>query len=422
MQVTDINMTIEAEKGEAHPAADGSVHILTINSGSSSVKFSVFRMGNAEEVVLTGGIDRIGLRASLFKVSGGDGRVLAQELRDLADHEAAFSMLFDWRDRLLGDVRPGCVGHRIVHGGSRFLLPHLVTDEVMAALVRLTPLAPDHLPHEVQAIRAVQRRYPRLPQVVCFDTAFHRDMPKVASMLPLSRYLWSEGVRRYGFHGLSYEYIMAELAREAGEGAARGRVIIAHLGNGASMAAVRDGVSVETTMGFTPLGGLVMGTRPGDMDPGVLLYLIGEKGFRPSTISDLLNKRAGLLAVSGMTSDMKELLVKEATEAHAAEAVDLFCYQAKKFVGALAAALHGLDTLVFTGGIGENAPVVRDRICEGLEFLGIDIAPAANAENRGIISAPGGRVTVRAMKTDEDLMVARHTRGVVYGHGAKGGG
>lgn len=386
------------------------LRILTVNSGSSSVKFSLYE---GEEMIFEGSINRIGLKGSLLSVRGQEGRVLEERHTDIADHDAAFSTLFAWLRGLSPDTFLDAVGHRIVHGGNRFLQPHLVTAEAVETLTRLIPFAPDHLPDEIRAIRAVERLYPSLAQVACFDTAFHRHMPEVARMYPLPRFLWREGVRRYGFHGLSYEYIMEELAREAGPEKAHGRVLVAHLGNGASMAAVRGGRGVETTMGFTPSGGLMMGTRPGDLDPGVLLYLLEEKGMRPSTVSDIVNQHAGLQAVSGMTSDMRELLVLEATEAHAAQAIDLFCYSAKKAVGALTAVLGGLDTMVFTGGVGEHAPIIRERICSGLEFLGIAIDTTLNDTNREIISRVGSPVCVRVMRTDEELMIARHTAGLI---------
>ena len=356
--------------------------------------------GSEEQRRVRGAVERVGLRSGIFRAENARGETLVERHEDVQDHDKAFDVLFAW---LCGSsAAPDAVGHRIVHGGDAFVEPHTVTEELVRMLLRLTPLAPDHLPHEIRAIRAVKRSYPALPQVACFDTAFHRHMPRLARMYPLPRFLEREGVRRYGFHGLSCEYIMAELEKEAGKEAAGRRIIIAHLGNGASMTAVRNGKSMDTTMGFTPAGGLMMGTRPGDLDPGVMLYLLEEKGLRPSTVSDMVNQHAGLLAVSARTSDMEEFLSAETTDPHAAEAVMLFCYQASKFVGALAAVLGGLDTLVFTGGIGENAPAVRAAICSGLEFLGIEIDPAANRANMPIISAGGSRVSVRVMKTDEE--------------------
>jgi len=384
--------------------------ILTINSGSSSVKFSLFRLGNDEEQRrLRGAIERIGLRSGVFRVENEGGETLVERHENVQNHEMAFDVLFAWLDGVSGEPPPDAVGHRIVHGGNHFVQPHVVTEKVMKTMMGLTPLAPDHLPHEIMAIRAVKRSHPKLPQVACFDTAFHRNMPRAARIYALPRFLEQEGVRRYGFHGLSYEYIMEELAKEAGSGTVPGRVIIAHLGNGASMAAVRDAMCVDTTMGFTPSGGLMMGTRSGDLDPGVILYLLEEKSMRPSTVNDMINQHAGLIAVSGKTSDMADLLAVEGTDAHAAEAVMLFCYEAKKFAGALTAVLGGLDAFVFTGGIGENAPAVRERICSGLEFLGIEIDAEANRVNGSVISAPASRVVVRVMKTDEELMTARHT-------------
>jgi acetate kinase len=392
--------------------ASTSLRILTVNSGSSSIKFSLYAMGSKEEILFTGSISRIGLQGSFFSVRGPGGSVIEERYSDVPDHDAAFSVFFAWFRSFSADTFIDAVGHRIVHGGSRLVEPHTVTRDVLDQLARLALLAPEHLPHEIKAIKAVERLYPTLVQVVCFDTAFHRNMPQVARMYPLPRFLLREGVYRYGFHGLSYEYIVGELEREAGKEVAHGRVVVAHLGNGASMAAVSGGQGIETTMGFTPTGGLMMGKRSGDLDPGVLLYLLQEKGMRPSTVQDIVNEHAGLQAVSGITSDMRELLVLEATEAHAAQAVALFCYSAKKALGALAAVLAGVDTLVFTGGVGENSPIVRERICSGLEFLGITIDTALNDTNAPIVSRAGAGATVRVMKTDEELMIARHTLGL----------
>lgn len=395
-----------------------SLTVLVLNSGSSSVKFSLYGVGGptkqpTEKRMMRGSIERIGLKSSIFRTRNERDETVVERHEDVHDHDQAFDLLFSAIGRLSIKSSPDAVGHRIVHGGNHFVEPRVATQEVMKSLVALTPLAPDHLPHEIKAMKAVERSYPALPQVVCFDTAFHRHMPDVAKMYPLPRFLWGEGARRYGFHGLSYEYIMAELAKQAEYGAGLGRIVIAHLGNGASMAAVKDGKGIDTTMGLTPAGGLMMGTRPGDLDPGVVLYLLQEKGLRASTVNDIINQHSGLLAVSARTPDMHELLSIETTDAHAAEAVNLFCYQAKKFLGALAAALGGIDLFVFTGGIGENAPGVRERICDGLQFLGVEIDPDANRAGRSVISVPGGRVVVRVMKTDEDLMIARHTRHLI---------
>jgi acetate kinase len=385
------------------------LRILTINSGSSSLKVAMYHMGRSETLVLSGSIERIGLRASLFHIQDADGETLIQDHLDLPDHDAALNMLFEWLQGHAPGQDLDAVGHRVVHGGAQYNQPHLITPELVATLRELVPLAPDHLPHELKAIEAVSRSYPALKQVACFDTAFHRHMPHIAQIYALPRHFWHEGVLRYGFHGLSYEYIMQELMREAGPEVASGRVVIAHLGNGASMAAVLGGKSVDTTMGLTPTGGLVMSTRSGDLDPGVILYLLEEKRMRPSTLNDLLNQHAGLLGVSGTTSDMEDLLSQEAKNPHAAVAVDLFCYQAKKYLGALAAVLGGLDTLIFTGGIGENAAPVRWRICQDTEFLGIRLDASRNDANAPIISRSDSPASVRVMRTDEELMIARHT-------------
>jgi acetate kinase len=388
--------------------------ILTINSGSSSLKLALYYMtGPSETLVLSGIIERIGLRAGLFRVNDVNGGTLVHQHLDLPDHDTALRVLFEW----LANYAPGqdlcAVGHRVVHGGPKYSQPHLITSELMAALNELIPLAPEHLPHELNAIQAVSRMYPSLTQVACFDTAFHRHMPDLAQMYALPRHLMHEGVMRYGFHGLSYEYILQELRSAAGLETADGRVIVAHLGNGASMAAVRCGKSVDTTMGFTPTGGLVMSTRSGDLDPGVVLFLLEEKGMRPHAVNDMLNQQAGLLAVSGLSSDMKDLLSNAGENPHASEAVDLFCYQAKKYLGALAAVLGGLDTLIFTGGIGENAPAVRRCISCDMEFLGIHLDASRNDANAPVISDDGSPVTVRVMKTNEELMMARHTRNLI---------
>jgi acetate kinase len=389
------------------------MRISTINSGSSSIKVGLYEMGEAEELVLSGSMERIGVRAGVFRMADADGASLIDEHTDLPDHEAALGRLFDWLEKHERGRQLDAVGHRVVHGGSEYTRPHRITDDLMTALKELVPLAPDHLPHEVKAIQITADAYPDLAQVACFDTAFHRHMPRLAQIYPLPRHFQHEGLVRYGFHGLSYEYIMQELRQEAGEEAAGGRVIIAHLGNGASMAAVRYGKSVDTTMGFTPAGGLVMSTRSGDLDPGLLIYLLEEEGMTPSGLNDLVNQQAGLLGVSEISSDMKDLLDKEEQEPHARQAVDLFCYQARKHIGALAAVLGGLDTLIFTAGIGANAPAVRERICHELAFLGIHLDAQRNAANAAIISHEEGPVTVRVMHTDEDLMIARHTFTVI---------
>ncbi len=370
-------------------------------------------MGQTEALELSGNIERIGLRGSHFHIRNAQGETLIEADRDIADHDAAFKMLMEWLHSRFPDQVLDAVGHRIVHGGTVYSQPHLITPELEAALKEIIRLAPDHLPHELKAIRAVERYYPDLKQVACFDTAFHRQMPELAQRFPLPRSLWHEGVLRYGFHGLSYEYIMEKLGEVAGVEAAHGRVIVAHLGNGASMAAIKNGNSVDTTMGLTPAGGLIMGTRSGDLDPGVLLYLLEEKQRSPSTVDYLVNQRSGLMGISGSSSDMRDLLGREASDPQAMQAVDMFCYQARKYLGSMAAALGGLDTLVFTAGIGAYSPAIRRRICQGMEFMGIEVETDRNEANADVISRDGGPVTIRVMKTDEELMIARHTRNLL---------
>ena len=392
----------------------GAQRLLTINTGSSSLKAALYRL--REDTTGTPEIraeaSRIGGRGGL-RFADARGETLEEHRGSLPDHAAALDALLSrLRVRgLYGDAL-AAVGHRIVHGGDRHRAPQRVTLDVVADLRALVPIDPNHLPQAIAAIEAVGRAYPAVPQVACFDTAFHSRMPRVARLYALPGRLAEEGIIRYGFHGLSYEYVIGELRRLEPEAAA-GRVVVAHLGNGASMAAVRGGVGVDTTMGFTPTGGLVMGTRSGDLDPSVPLFLLEEQGLTPTEVGDLVNKQAGLLGVSGTSADMRDLLDRELDDGRAAEAVALFCYQAKKFLGAMAAALGGLDALVFTGGIGEHSATVRERVCEGLGFLGIRLDPDRNAAHAPIISIDDASVTVRVVTTDEDLMVARHTRRLI---------
>ncbi len=383
--------------------------VLTINSGSSSLKFSLYHAGASMELKVSGELERIGLTEGLFQIRDSGGRRLVERELRVSDHEAALKELLEWMGSYPPAQNLDAVGHRIVHGGSEYRRPHWIDSSLLDELQKLVPLAPEHLPHEIRAVQVLARLHPALKQAACFDTSFHASIPKIARLYALPREYWEQGVRRYGFHGLSYEYIMEELAREAGERAAKGRIVIAHLGNGASMTAVQKGKSVETTMGFTPAGGLVMGTRTGDLDPGVILFLLEEKGLSLSEVRALVNHRGGLLGISGLSSSMKDLLDKEAGDSRAAEAVSLFCFQAKKFLAALASVLGGLDTLVFTGGIGENAPTVRWHICKGLDFMGISLDRRKNRKGSPVISHRSSPVTVRVIKTDEELMVDRHT-------------
>jgi acetate kinase len=387
------------------------VRILTINCGSSTLKFDLFDAADGERSIARGVVDRIGGRGSAELISESGER----KLRSIAaaDHGEATLQAIRLLDSsgFFGALE--AVGHRVVHGGVRFSGPVLLDAEAEVAIEEFAELAPLHNGPAVAAIRAVREALgPGMSQVAAFDTAFHSRMPRVARLYALPRHLAEEGVVRYGFHGLSYEYVMEELHR-VDPGVADGRVVVAHLGNGASMAAVRDGAGVDTTMGFSPTGGLVMGTRSGDLDPSVPLFLLEEWGLTPTQVSDLVNKQAGLLGVSGTSADMRDLLELGASDPHAAEAVALFCYQARRFLGALAAALGGLDALIFTGGIGEHSSTVRERICEGLGFLGIRLDPDRNAEHAPVISHDGDPVTVRVIPTNENLMVARHTRQLI---------
>jgi acetate kinase len=383
------------------------LRILTINSGSSSVKFALFQMGQAETLLFSGRMERIGLDAGVFKAKGADGAKLLERQMHLPDHAAAFQALFDWLRDQPAAKKLDAVGHRIVHGGPKYTQPQIIDSALIESLKKLIPLAPEHLPHQVVAIENVSRLYPALTQVACFDTAFHADMPRLAKIYSLPRQYEAEGLRRYGFHGLSYEYIMSELKNEDAA-TANGRIVIAHLGNGSSMAAVREGNCLDTTMGFTPTGGLVMSTRIGDVDPGVIIYLQREKGLTATQVNELVTQKAGLLGISGTSSDMADLLEREKHDPNASEAVELFCRQAKKFLAAFAGVLGGLDTVIFTAGIGENCPSIRSRICDSLSFAGIQIDQGRNDTNARNISADGSRVRVGVIKTNEELMIARH--------------
>jgi acetate kinase len=392
--------------------------ILTINSGSSSLKVALYEMSQVETLLLTANVERVGLPDSQIQIIAADGAPLFDQHNDLPNHDAALQALFTWLKDHPSGSNLSAVGHRVVHGGSRYSEPQPVTPTLIAALRELTPVDPDHLPQALDGIETVGRIYPSLPQVACFDTAFHRHMPKVAQMYALPRKFYDAGLLRYGFHGLSYEFILWEL-RHLDPVTASGRVIIAHLGNGASMVAVQAGLSLDTTMGFTPVAGLVMGTRCGDLDPGALLYLQQAHGMTAAELNELINQQSGLLGISETSSDMKDLLDREAEDPRAAEAIALFCYQAKKYLGAYTAALGGLDTLVFTGGIGEHAAAIRRSICDGLSFLGLQLDPERNDAHAPLISGDNSRVTVRVIKTDEDLMIARHTHDLIISKGAK---
>lgn len=382
-----------------------SASVLAINRGSSSIKFAVYQTGSQLKTSLSGKLDRVGLGGTTLSWQATEsGRSEGQTAAP--DSEPGPRFLMDWLEAQPEFSAVRAVGHRVVHGLAH-TEPARITTELLDALHRAEPYAPDHLPREIELIEAFRERHPDLPQVACFDTAFHAHMPAVAKLLPIPRRYQAKAVRRYGFHGLSYAYLMEELARAAGPQAANGRVILAHLGNGASMAAVQAGTSIDTSMGFTPAAGLVMSTRTGDLDPGLMSFFARTEQMTPRQFNEMVNRESGLLGVSEISSDMRDLLAREAGDVRAAEAVALFCYQAKKWVGTLAAALGGLDTLVFSAGVGERSASIRARICEGLGFLGIQLQDERNAAHAAVISTESSRVTVRVIPTNEELMIAR---------------
>jgi acetate kinase len=373
--------------------------VLAVNAGSSSLKFALFDAGEPPPARLRGRVERIGAADATLALEGGEPGAVAAP-----DHAAALALALATLRERGADVE--AVGHRIVHGGPRYLAPTRVSAELLAELRRIGPFDPEHLPAEIGLIEAFERAMPRVPQVVCFDTTFHRDLPPESRLLPIPRKYAGQGVRRYGFHGLSYAYLTRALAAEPGGLPAR--LVIAHLGNGASVAAIRDGRSVDTTMAFTPTAGLPMSRRSGDLDPGLVAYLARTEGMTADAFHEMVNTRSGLLGISETSSDVRDLLAREAADPRAAEALALFCHSVKKTVGAYAAALGGLDTLVFAGGIGERAASIRARICGGLAFLGIELDEARNAAHADTISS--GRVAVRVMATDEEVEIARATR------------
>jgi acetate kinase len=383
--------------------------LLVLNAGSSSIKFSVYEVGEqvgALASLYRGEIDGLGTRPR-FVARDKAGTGLADEaLSAGASHDNGLDTLLAWIDARTSNSAVIAAGHRVVHGGVRYASPVRVTPEVIRELEALVPLAPLHQPHNLEAIKALAKRRPALPQVACFDTAFHSAQPAVAQAFALPRALGETGIKRYGFHGLSYEYIVSVLPEHLGNGA-DGRVVVAHLGAGTSMCAMRDRRSVATTMGFTALDGLPMGTRTGAIDPGVILHLMTERGMSVSDVTELLYKKSGLLGLSGVSSDVRDLLASDSP--YAAWALDVFVYRVGRELGSLAAALGGLDALVFTAGIGEHAVPIRARICRDAEWLGVQIDDKANQRGGPCISAPDSRATAWVIATDEELMIARHT-------------
>ena len=381
--------------------------ILTVNGGSSSIKFALFAAEKKLQRIMSGSIERIGLPQATFVVKGSNKADNFTRSVTAPNHPAAVGLLMDWIEERFPRGELTAVGHRVVHGGPKYSEPQRVTTEMVEELHQLQAFDPEHLPEEILLTEAFHRRFPNLMQVACFDTAFHHNLPRVAQLLPIPRRYDAQGVRRYGFHGLSYAFLMEELARVAGPQAALGRVVLAHLGNGASLAAVLDGKSMDTSMGLTPTAGIPMSTRSGDLDPGLVWFLARTEKITAKKFNEMVNFQSGLLGVSETSSDMHDLLEHETEDVRAAEAVELFCYQVKKWIGAFAAVLGGLDTLVFAGGIGENAPVVRARICNGLGFLGIEMQEEQNKIGAPLISAISSRVAVRVIHTDEEWMIAK---------------
>ncbi len=329
-----------------------------------------------------------------------------------ADHDAAIAILMEWLEKQERFASVEAIGHRIVHG-MKHTEPEQITPELLVELKAISAYDPEHLPAEIRVVELFGERYPMLLQVACFDTSFHTAMPIVAKLLSIPRRYSAMGIQRYGFHGLSYAYLIEELNRVAGKEIAKGKVIVAHLGNGASLAAIKDGKSIDTSMGFTPTSGLTMGTRTGDLDPGVAWFLMGAEKLSPKQFSHLINHESGLLGISEISSDMRVLLKHQHSDNRAAEAIELFCYQTKKWIGSFAAVLGGLDTLIFSGGIGENTPEIRDRICRGLQFLGIEVDEKRNLKNDEVISIATGRVSIRVIPTNEELMVAKLVCGIL---------
>jgi acetate kinase len=380
-------------------------NILTVNAGSSTIKFAIFS-GTELQTLLRGKVDRIGLPGTtLFYSDLTTGRQSSRAM-EAGDRRSAGAFLVDWLEKRGCLAGISAIGNRVVFGMD-FSEPQIVSETLLGRLREFVIYDPDHLPCEIELIETIAAAHPEIPQLVCFDTMFHRSLPAVARLLPIPRRYAQQGVVRYGFHGLSYAFLMEELARIAGAPAARGRVILAHLGSGASLTAARNGESVDTTMSFTPAAGIPMATRPGDLDPGVIAYLLRKERLSPAQCNNLVNHESGLLGLSETSGDIRDLLEREPEDSRAAEAVSVFCYAIRKSIGALAAALGGLDTVVFAGGIGENAAVIRSRVCCDLGFLGIEIDDQANESNTARISAKTSRVAVFVIKTNEELMIAR---------------
>jgi acetate kinase len=385
------------------------INILIINAGSSSIKFALYAMSDQPALTCSGKIDRIGLSGTMLTIKESSGSKEAKRPIKASDFHTAALALLEWLEKQPFFQSVEVIGHRIVHG-MKHTHAEVITDELLKTLNKIADYDPDHLPSEIELIQLFQQKRPQLVQVACFDTAFHTTLPAVAKTFAIPKKYYAEGIQRYGFHGISFSYLMEELKKK-NEEAAKGRIILAHLGSGASMAAVINGQCIDTTMGFTPAGGLVMGTRSGDLDPGIAWYLM-QQGMDAKTFNDLINHQSGLLGISGTSADMKDLVQQEKENADAALAIDIYCYQVKKYIGAFTAALGGLDILVFSGGVGENAALIRSRICRGLEYAGINLQEDPNQKNETTISDKESAVKVYVIPTKEEWMIAKSTAAI----------
>tara|TARA_R110002126_G_scaffold19920_1_gene74424 strand:+ start:767 stop:2014 length:1248 start_codon:yes stop_codon:yes gene_type:complete len=383
-------------------------NIFTINGGSSSIKFAMYEMAKTPKPIFSGSINRIGLKNTSFNVAYVDrDEKMSYDVYCPGFYEGAIFLIL-WLKKQNSYDKVKCIGHRVVHG-MEYSRSEVIDATLIKELKRIRDFDPEHLPAEIEIIELFKNRCPRVLQVACFDTAFHTTMPRIAKILPIPRRFDRAGVHKYGFHGLSYAFLMEKLKEIAGADEANGRIILAHLGNGASLAALKDGKSMDTSMGFTPAGGCIMGTRSGDLDPGVAWYMMNNERMDIKQFNHLINNEAGLLGVSETSADMQDLLKMESSDVRAAEAVALFCYQVKKWIGSFMTILEGLDTLIFSGGIGENAPIIRSRVCEGLRFAGIELDEDRNNQNQSEISIKGGKVKVLVIPTNEELMIAKCT-------------
>lgn len=380
--------------------------ILTINGGSSSIKFSIYKSGKPLERLLYGEIEKIGTKDSKFNFTTAQSPQKNSTDITANNYDDAINHLVEWLEKQQYFNSVSAIGHRIVHG-MQHTEPEIITDELLNELKKISDFDPEHLPEEIKLIEVFKKRYPEIKQIACFDTSFHTSMPVIAKLLSIPHRFYEMGIRRYGFHGLSYAYLMEELMRTEKIDVKKNKIILAHLGNGASLAAVKEGKSIDTSMGFTPTSGLPMGTRTGDLDPGVAWYLMQYEKFTPKKFRDLINHESGLLGISETSSDMRELLDLKDTDSRAAEAVEFFCYQTKKWIGSFTVALEGLDILVFSGGIGEHSPQIRSKICDGLEFMGIELDEVHNMNNEKLISSDKSRIKVYVIPTNEELMIAK---------------